>query len=285
MNNKKELLVPPISKMVYLSPMSKGGSGRSTETEMRVCYLSARGFGWRGDDMDDRHRTFSERHIKRVKVHRSETPNEAKESFMEIFHSVMHGTFPVTAVDCRAQADQFFIDAIAGFDFLTLCKLHGIRVTLSLFPSDELESLKNMANLVKATAGQVNYVVVENKARNETRLFSGSTFEKTLISLGARKICMPAITPSTMLAMEKVEATEKRGISFAEFASPERGLLNPIMASELGMALAKMYWQYDSIAELLLPPELAKQIKPGVIGNNGQPKDDGEDTFALNFPK
>ena len=234
--------------------------------------------------MDDRHRTFSERHVKRVKVYRSEAPNEAKESFMGIFYSVMRDSFPVTAVDCRAQADQLFIDAIAEFDFLTLCKSHGIRVTLSLFPSDELESLKNMANLVKATAGQVNYVVVENKARNETRLFSGSTFERTLVSHGAKKICMPAITPSTMLAMEKVESTEKRGISFAEFASPERGLLDPLMASELGMALAKMYRQYDSIAELLLPPELARRVKPEMNGDDIKSKNDSEDTFALNFP-
>lgn len=283
MNTKKELTTSPIAKMLHLTPMSKGGSGKSTEGEMRVSYLSARGIPWQGSDMDERHRTFSERHLKRVKVHRSEAPLEAKEAFASIFRSVMRDSFPVHVVDCRAQADQLFINAIKEFDFLALCKSHDIRVTLSLFPSDELESLTNMQALVKATIGEVNYVIVENKARNDTRLFSNSSFEKFLLSHGAKKIRMPVIMPSTMLAMEKVESLQKRGISFAEFATVGTGLLDPIMAGELGMALANMYRQYDSIAELLLPPEFAKKVKTDISEGEVESKDDDGD-FALNFP-
>ena len=284
MNTKDKLLPPPIAKMLHLTPMSKGGSGKSTEGEMRVSYLSARGIDWQGSDMDDRHRTFSERHIRRVKVHHSETPLEAKEAFASIFRSMMRDAFPVHVVDCRAQADQFFINAVREFDFLALCKSNGIGITLSLVPSDELESLTNMQALVKATAGEVNYIIVENKARNDTRLFSNSPFEKFLVSHGAKKICMPVIMPSTMLAMEKVESIQKRGISFAEFATVGTGLLDPIMAGELGMALANMYRQYDSIAELLLPPEFAKKIKTNLVESDVRPKHDDESAFALNFP-
>lgn len=283
MNIKKEVTSPPITKMLHLSPMSKGGSGKSTEGEMRVSYLSARGFGWLGSDMDGRHKTFSKRHPKRVKIHQSEAPLEAKEAFAAIFRSVMRDSIPIHVVDCRAQADQLFINAINEFDFLTLCKSHGICVTISLFPSDELESLTNMQALVKATAGEVNFVIVENKARNDTRLFSDSSFEKFLMSHGAKKIRMPVIMPSTMLAMEKVENHERRGIPFAEFATVGRSLLDPIMAGELGMALANMYRQYDSIAELLLPPEFAKKVKTDVSeGDIELEADDG--AFALNFP-
>ncbi len=250
---------------------------------MTASWLLARGIDWRGSDMDQRHRTFSGRHPSRVKVYRSESTDEIKESFASIFRSVMRDTAPVHIIDCRAQADQFFIDAINEFDLFSLCKGHGIGITLSIFPTDELESLINLRELVKATAGYVNYVVVENKVRNETRLYNGSAFEKTMISLGAKALRMPTITKPTMLAMEKIENESNRGISFAEFATIGRGLLDPIMATELGMVLAKMYRQYDAMAELLLPPELARKIKSAAGENTEKPAVDNDETFAFNF--
>ena len=264
--------------------MSKGGLGKSFEAECRAAWMLARGINWTGSDLDERHKTFSSRHPNRVQLYPSDSPESSKESFLRIFRAFMHGQSPVHIMDCRAQGDRLFIDAIEEFDIFTLARSNGISLTLFLFPTDEHESLVNMRELVKITARNVQYVVVENKARNDSRLYSNSVFANKLAELGAKTIRIPAITSSTMLAMDRVEANLKRGISFGEFAALETKLLDPIMASELGMALSRMYSQYDAIADLLLPPEIAKKVKAKATQIAKAADDSFNDMLDFNFP-
>ena len=264
--------------------MSKGGLGKSILAEMFAAYCLARGVDWIGSDLDGRHKTFSSRHPNRVQLYPSDSPQSSKESFLRIFRAFMHGQSPVHIMDCRAQGDRLFLDAIEDFNIFALAKANGISLTLFLFPTDEHESLANMRELVKVTANHVKYVVVENKARADSKLYSGSAFANKLVELGAKTIQIPAITTSTMLAMDRVEANQKRGISFGEFATLEAKLLDPIMSSELGMALSRMYNQFDIIADLLLPPELAKKVKPKASLTVKATNDSFNDTLDFNFP-
>ncbi len=264
--------------------MSKGGLGKSVEAEFRAAWLLARGIDWRGSDLDDRHRTFSGRHPNRVAVLRSESPEEAKEAYLATFISSIHDAFPVHIVDSRAQADEFFVDAAKNFNFLSLAAEHGVRSTLFIFPSDELETMGNLTKLVQFCAHRVDFVIVENPARSGSRLFKNSTFEKTLLDLGAKKIRLPTISSPTMLAMEGVEHKLKRGISFAEFATRESGHLEPLMAAELQYALTQMYTSYDAIADVLLPTALAARVQlPKSGGTLKVNVANDDERFGFNF--
>lgn len=52
-----------ITRRIHLNPQSKGGLGKSFETEFRVAWLEWLDIPWSGSDLDDRHHTFRDRHL------------------------------------------------------------------------------------------------------------------------------------------------------------------------------------------------------------------------------
>jgi len=107
----------------------------------------------------------------------------------------------------------------------------------------------------------VDYCIVHNPAKARGDLFKGSQLEKQLMEFGAKSIALPAITPTTLLAIEKAEATAKRGLSFAELSHVEAGHLERLLAGEIQWAMQKLFRQYDAIADLLLPTEFIPKEK------------------------
>ena len=97
---------------------------------------------------------------------------------------------------------------------------------------------------------------------------------------GAKAITLPTITPTTLLAAEKAEAIAKCGLSFAELSNPDAKYLERLLAGEIQWAMQRMFRQYDAIADLLLPTELASREKPGARANEN-PK--AEPQPQLNF--
>ena len=95
-------------------------------------------------------------------------------------------------------------------------------------------------------------------------MFKGSQLEKQLREFGAKSVTLPAITPTTLLAIEKAEATAKRGLSFAELSHVEAKHLERLLAGEIQWAMQRMFSQYHAIAELLLPTEFIPKEKPTV---------------------
>ena len=239
--------------------------GKSVETELRGAWLDARGVVWRGSDFDDAHGTFRRRHPDDVKSFEFGNTKEAKEAFIPLIRNVLNNRHPVHLIDSRAQAHRSIMGAIEELNLFSLCRKQGIQIVLFLFPSDEVESMNNVRALVKFGAGVVNFVVVDNPARTAGKLYRGSPFEKALEKVGAKSITMPVISSMTMLAMQQAEMKASRGISFAEFASPSSGHLEPIMIEEMQWVLTRMYWQYDSISDILLPAPIAAKIKTSLI--------------------
>jgi len=93
-------------------------------------------------------------------------------------------------------------------------------------------------------------------------LFKGSQLEKQLRDFGAKAVTLPAITPTTLLAIEKAEAIAKRGLSFAELSHAEAPHLERLLAGEIQWAMQRMFRQYDAIADLLLPTDFIPKEKP-----------------------
>jgi hypothetical protein len=163
--------------------------------------------------------------------------------------------------DTRAQADALIMGALEELQVLDVCAEQDVRLTFFLFPTDDTESMINAGRLFLYAGDRVDYVIVHNPAKARGDLFKGSLLEQQLDEFGAKTITLPTITPTTLLAAEKAEANAKHGLSFAELSRFDAGHLERLLAGEIQWAMQRMFQQYDSIADLLLPTELVPEPK------------------------
>ncbi|HUJ11142.1 MAG TPA: hypothetical protein VL171_14060 [Verrucomicrobiae bacterium] len=250
-----------ITRRIHLNPQSKGNLGKSLEAEFRTAWLDLLGVPWTGSDLDDRHHTFASRHPEAVRSYPLGNQQESKTELLSLFRRVLKDTAPVHVIDTRAQADALILAALEELQVLEVCAEQGVRLTFFLFPTDDTESMTNVGQLFLQAGDRVDYIVVHNPAKARGDLFRASRLEKELIAFGARSITLPTLTPTTLLAAEKAEATAKRNLSFAELSRVDAGHLERLLAGEMQWAMMRMFQQYDAIADLLLPTALIpKQI-------------------------
>jgi hypothetical protein len=250
-----------LTRRIHLNPQSKGNLGKSLEAEFRTAWLDQLGISWNGSDLDDRHHTFASRHPEAVRSYPLGNQQESKTALLSLFRRVLKDSAPVHVIDTRAQADALILGALEELQVLEVCAEQGVRLTFFLFPTDDTESMNNVAQLFLHAGDRVDYVIVHNPAKARGDLFRGSQLEKELTAFGARSITMPALTSTTLLAAEKAEAVAKRGLSFAELSRVEAGHLERLLAGEIQWAVARMFRQYDGVADLLLPTELIPKQK------------------------
>lgn len=232
-----------ITRRIHLNPQSKGNLGKSFEAEFRVAWLDRHGLAWNGSDLDDRHHTFASRHAENVRSYQLGNEHESKTALLSLFRRVLKDTAPVHVIDTRAQADALILGALEELQVLEVCADEGVRLTFFLFPTDDTESMNNVGRLFLYAGDRVDYVIVHNPVKARGDLFKGSALEKQLLAYGAKAITLPAITPTTLLAMEKAEAAAKRGLSFAELSHAEARYLERLLAGEIQWAMQKMFRQ------------------------------------------
>lgn len=266
-----------ITRRIHLNPQSKGNLGKSFEIEFRTAWLDWHGIDWNGSDLDDRHHTFAHRHPEAVRSYQLGNEQESKTELLSLFRRVLKDTAPVHVIDTRAQADALILTALDELQVLDICAEEGVRLTFFLFPTDDTESMTNVGRLFLYAGDRVDYVVVHNPAKARGDLFRGSQLQSQLVEFGAKIITLPAITSTTLLAMEKAESVAQRGLSFAELSQFEAGHLERLLAGEIQWAIQKMFRQYDPIAELLLPTELVPVLE------SGQPAETTKSSPGLNF--
>jgi hypothetical protein len=242
------------TRRIHLNPQSKGNLGKSFEAEFRTAWLDRLGVPWNGSDLDDRHHTFAERHPDNVKSYQLGNEHESKTALLSLFRRVMKDSAPVHVIDTRAQADALILGAMDELQVLDICADQGVRLTFFLFPTDDTESMNNVGNLFLYGGDSVDYVIVHNPAKARGDLFKGSQLEQRLLDFGAKTLTLPMITPTTLLAAEKAEALARRGLSFAELS--QTGHLERLLAGEMQWAMQRMFRQYHTIADLLLPTDM-----------------------------
>jgi hypothetical protein len=174
---------------------------------------------------------------------------------------VLKDIAPVHVIDTRAQADALIMAALEELQVLDVCAEQEVRLTFFLFPTDDTESMTNAGRLFLYVGDRVDYVVVHNPSKARGDLFKGSPLEQQLAEFGSKTITLPTVTPTTLLAAEKAEANAKHGLSFAELSRIEAGHLERLLAGEIQWAMQRMFQQYDSIAEVLLPTALIPEPK------------------------
>ena len=265
-----------IARRIHLNPQSKGNLGKSFEAEFRTAWLDRLAVQWNGSDLDDRHHTFANRHPEAVESYQLGNEHESKTALLKLFRRVLKDAAPVHVIDTRAQADALILGAIEELQVLDICAEQGVRLTFFLFPTDDTESMTNVGRLFLYAGDRVDYVIVHNPAKARGDLFKGSQLESQLTDFGAKAITLPTITPTTLLAAEKAEAIAKHGLNFAELSNPEAKYLERLLAGEIQWAMQRMFRQYDTIADLLLPTELIPKPKAGAVtairGSEPQPE-------------
>ena len=217
---------------------------------------------WNGSDLDDRHRSFADRHTEQVKSHKLGSDDESKSTLLGLFRNVSCSDAPVHVIDCRAQADSLIVQALDSLHLLESLAAQGIRFTFFLFPSEDTESMSNLLDLFYFAGDRVDYVIVHNPAKVRTNLFKKSNIEAELKRFGAKEITLPVVTSITLLAIKRAEAKAGRKLSFAEVATPGASHLELMLAGEMQWAMQQMFRQYDTIADLLVPPAQIPDVQP-----------------------
>jgi hypothetical protein len=251
-----------ITKRIHINPQSKGSLGKSFEAEFRTAWLDYHGIHWNGSDLDDRHRSFADRHPGQVQSYKLGSDDESKSTMLGLFRNVSRNDAPVHVIDCRAQADGLIVEALESLQLLESLATQGIRFTFFLFPSEDTESMSNLLDLFYFAGDRVDYAVVHNPAKVRTNLFKKSNIEAELKKFGAKELTLPTVTSITLLAIKRAEAKAGRKLSFAEVATPGAAHLELMLVGEMQWAMQQMFRQYDLIADLLVPPEQMPEVEP-----------------------
>jgi hypothetical protein len=251
-----------IIKRIHINPQSKGSLGKSFEAEFRTAWLDYHGIHWDGSDLDDRHHSFADRHPEQVQSHKLGSDDESKSTLLGLFRNVPRSDAAIHVIDCRAQADGLIVQALESLQLIESLVQQGVRFTFFLFPSEDTESMNNLLDLFYFAGDRVDYVIVHNPAKVRTNLFKKSAIEAELKKFGAKEITLPVVTSITLLAIKRAEAKAGRKLSFAEVAIPGAPHLELMLAGEVQWAMQQMFRQYDTVADLLLPPEQMPEIEP-----------------------
>ena len=241
-----------MTRVIHINPQSKGSLGKSLYFETFVAWLDALGISWKGYDLDDRHRTFSDRHPGKVALVNldSEGPNDA---ILKMFAEVFQGSTPVIVIDTRAQADQLLLNAFGQLRIFGRAQSADARFVFSLFPSDDNESLANFQQIVRLSHDHADYVVVRNPACSRGSIFDNSAMRDTILKkLNGIELTIPVVTNVTIQTVEQVERRERRTISFTEFAAGIDGV-DPLITGEMQFLLGSLALQFNRAAARLLP--------------------------------
>ncbi len=179
---------------------------------------------------------------------------------------------PVTLVDPRAHLDGQIMKALSATHYFDIANAQGIRITLMVFPLDDLDVMSNLDAVCQFCGSQVDYVIVRNPARApKTRMFDGSELEQDLIKLGSVSITVPVLSEFAKIKLAKLEAEQQRGVPFNEAVTSDELGLDIMARGVLQDWLATMFNQYDQIAGKLLPAVEAAGIKPKIVPPIGEP--------------
>jgi len=150
------------------------------------------------------------------------------------------------------------------------------RVTVMVFPLDEVSDMDDITATVETLADTVDWVVVRNRAKiPRTKFFDGSELERILRDCGTAFLEVPMLLSDTRNYLRSIEVRLERGLS------PGEALKNPALKIDLAHRLIledwirEMFRRFDAIASHLLPTDAAAKITPPVELTTTSPRKRG----------
>ena len=247
-------LMKSIQHRLIVPMQARGNVGKSTILGVIAGWLEQRGVEWRGFDLDPDHRSFARLFPGNVAL--APLGDEPEGDLIKLLRGCAR--LPVTVIDPRAHLSEILI---RGFEMIrfteTFAEADG-RVSVLLFPADDLEVMTDMDQTVSRLGGTVDYVVVKNRARApRTRMFDGSELESDLRTLGAEVLEFPALLSIARNHLAALEADLGRGVCHAEAVMNLDLPLDSLVRMVIEDWIKGLFGKFDRIAEKLLPAELA----------------------------
>ena len=235
----------------------RGNIGKSTEAIVRGEWMRARNVEWQGFDLDQDNRTLSDVFPEEVK--RVELSSEPQSDLIRILRAGTQAR--VTTIDPRAHLQSLILETLRMLRFPELAAAEGCRLTVLVFPIDELSDMDDIDRTVAELGGSVDWVIVRNPLlQRRTRMFDGSELEAELLRLGAATLTLPALLSDTRTYLRSKEVKLGRAISPAEALKNPEIDLHITHRMVLEDWLRKLFRQYDLLAGHFLPSEEAGRI-------------------------
>ena len=263
--DKSTLEAPVVRHRVVVPIQTRGGIGKSTEAVARASWMEQRGVQWQGFDLDEQNRTFSDNFPGQATLVEV-SPNEPEGDIIRLLRKATKAE--VTAIDPRAHMNRTILQALNLIRFPEQSAAAGVRLSVLVYPMDEISDMDDIAGTVDALGDTVDWVIVRNPARQpRTRMFDGSELEAMLGGFGAVTLLLPALLSDTRMALRNHEVQVGRAINPVEALANQELRLDLSHRMVLEDWLKRTFQALDAIAPHLLPTAKgleiqAKQPKP-----------------------
>ncbi|MGA7393088.1 MAG: hypothetical protein WBW78_10565 [Terrimicrobiaceae bacterium] len=238
---------------------TRGNLGKSTEAIARCEWMTERSVTWRGYDLDAFNRTLSTTYSEHVVF--VEPGPEPEGELIKIFRGLAQGE--VTVIDPGAHMNRTILRAMEMVRLTQLCEAVAARVTVLIYPVDEVSDMDDIAQTVEVLRDSVDWVIVRNPIKiPTTKFFQGSELEAQLVDCGAARLEIPALLSDTRNHLRSREIQIGRGLSPAEALKNEAVQLDMAHRIVLEQWLADLFSRFDAIAGHLIPTAKAKALKP-----------------------
>jgi hypothetical protein len=248
---------------------TRGNLGKSTEAIARCEWMSQRGVTWKGYDLDAFNRTLSTTYPEDIVF--VEPGPEPEGELIKIFRGLAQNE--VTVIDPSAHMNRTILRAMEMVRLTQLCEAIAARVTVLIYPVDEVSDMDDIAQTVEALEDSVDWVIVRNPVKiPTTKFFQGSDLESQLLGFEAVRLEIPALLSDTRNHLRSREIQRGRGLSPAEALSNPNIQLDIAHRIVLEQWLAELFERLDAIAEHLVPTAKAKVLEPAKAREVTAPK-------------
>jgi hypothetical protein len=248
---------------------TRGNLGKSTEAIARCEWMTERGVGWKGYDLDAFNRTLSTTYPEEVVF--VEPGLEPEGELIKIFRSLARSD--VTVIDPSAHMNRTILRAMEMVRLTQLCEAVAARVTVLIYPVDEVSDMDDIAQTVEALGDSVDWVIVRNPVKiHTTKFFQGSELESQLLGFGAARLEIPALLSDTRNHLRSREIQLGRGLS------PAEALRNPSIQLYIAHRIVLEQWlteffdRLDAVAGHLIPSAKVKALPPARVREVVAPK-------------
>ncbi|MFT3784076.1 MAG: hypothetical protein QM790_18880 [Nibricoccus sp.] len=236
----------------------RGNIGKSTTIAALAQYYDQRRVQWKGYDLDPEHTTFSRFFPDQVKL--QPLGDEPEADLLKIIRSCAET--PVTLVDPRAHLSDAILRGWNMVRFPERFAEQDGRITVLLFPGDDLEILTDIDGVVSQLGNAVDYLVVRNPARQpRTRMFDGSALEEDLVRLNAVFVEVPTLLTVARNHLAALETELGRGVTHLEAAANRELPLDGMIRLVVEDWIRTVFRHFDHVADILLPTDYAAKIK------------------------
>jgi hypothetical protein len=238
---------------------TRGGLGKSTLAITLCEWMEQRDIAWQGYDLDSFNRTLS--NVYPDEISAVEMSREPEGDIIKILRTVTKQQ--VTLIDPSAHMNKTILSAFEKIDFPGFAAKAQVRVTVMIFPMDEVSDMDDISQTVDVLGNRVDWIVVRNPVRiNTTRFFDGSELEAKLKTYGAASLEIPALLSDTRNHLRAHEVELGRGISPAEALKDLSLKIDMVHRIILEKWIGDLFQRFDAIAGHLLPTVAAKSIQP-----------------------